>query len=213
MPEIKYYYAPGSCSLAPHILLRDIGVDFEAVHINDLRFHSMPEDFRFINPKMRVPVIIIDGNTITELPAISVMIASLAPERNLLGRTMLETVRVHEWMNSLAGTVHSLAFKLVFRPLNYTNDSAGGPAIEARAREYTVELFGLLEGKLDGLYAVGGSFTIVDPYLFVFYRWGNDIGLHMKEKYPKFAALVTNLVLRPSVQHTLEVEKINSTLN
>jgi len=213
MPSIKYYYAPGSCALAPHILLREIGAEFDGVNIVDPRIKFLPEEFRRINPKMRVPVLSIDENTITEVPAISTMIASLAPERNLLGRTTLETVRVHEWMGWLAGTVHSLGFKLVFKPLNFTTDPAGGDAIAAKARQYVVELLDLLEAKLDGVYAVGGAFTIVDPYLIVFYRWGNSIGLNMKETYPKFAALVTNLVEQhPSVNRTLEVEGIDSTL-
>ena len=213
MPSIKYYYAPGSCALAPHILLREIGAEFDAVNIVDPRINFVPEEFRRINPKMRVPILSIDENTITEVPAISTMIASLAPERNLLGRTTLEAVRVHEWMGWLAGTVHSLGFKLFRRPLNFTTDPAGGDAIAAKAREYVVELLDLLEAKLDGVFAVGGCFTIVDPYLFVFYRWGNSIGLNMKGTYPKFAALVTNLVEQhPSVNHTLKVEGIDSTL-
>lgn len=213
MPSIKFYYASGSCSLAPHILLREIGAEFDGVNIGDLRFKAIPEEFRRVNPKMRVPVLAIDENTITELPAIATMIASLAPERNLLGRTTLETVRIYEWMNWLSGTVHSLAFKLVFRPLKFTTDPAGGDGIEAKAREFVAECLDLLESKLDGVYAVGGAFTVVDPYLFVFYRWGNSIGLNMKEKYPKYASLVINLVEKhPSVKAALEVEGIDSTL-
>jgi glutathione S-transferase len=52
----------------------------------------------------------------------------------------------------------------------------------------------------------------VDPYLLVFYRWGSEIGLNMKEKYPKYTALVENLVQLAPVKSTLEIEEIESTL-
>lgn len=212
MPTIKYYYSPGSCSLAPHILLRDIGAEFEAIRLSDLRLHPLPEEFRRINPKMRVPVMSVDDDTITELPAIVTMIASFAPERKLLGRTQLETVRVYEWMNWLSGTAHSLGYKLLFRPMHYTTNLAGCDGIKAKARELVTECFELLEQKLAGPYAVGGALTVVDPYLLVFYRWGSEIGLNMKEKYPKYTALVENLVQLAPVKSTLEIEEIESTL-
>ena len=132
MPNIKYYYSPGSCSLAPHILLRETGLEFEGIRIGDLRFNPIPEEFRLINPKMRVPVICIDDETITELPAIVTIIASLSPEMKLLGQTQLETVRVYEWMNWLNGTVHGFAFKHVFRPMHFTTDPTGSEGIMAK---------------------------------------------------------------------------------
>jgi len=68
MPEIKFYYAPGACSLAPHILLKEVGVPYEAISlkVGAVR-HDFPESYRLVNPKMRVPAISIDGNTITEV--------------------------------------------------------------------------------------------------------------------------------------------------
>ena len=210
MPNIKFYYSPGSCALAPHILLREIGVEFEGI-CNNLRLGPLPEEFRLINPKMRVPVISVDDETITELPAIVTMIASLAPEMKLLGKTQLETVRVYEWMNWLNGTVHGLAFKHVRRPMHFTTDPAGCEGITAKARELLVESFDMIESKLEGEHPVGDAYTAVDPYLFVFYRWGNELGYNMK-KYPKFTALVARVVERPAVKSTLEVEGIKSTL-
>lgn len=212
MSNIKYYYAPGACSLAPHILLRETGVDFEAIRVANLRVSPIPEDFRRINPKMRVPVISIGDETITEAPAIITMVASLAPEKNLLGRTPLETVRVYEWMNWLSGTVHSLAFKPIFKPILFTADPAAYEGIKTKARETIKECFELIEGKLEGVYAVGGAYTAVDAYLLVFYRWGNVIGVNMKVEYPKYTELIANLVQRAAVKTTLEVEEIESSL-
>jgi glutathione S-transferase len=212
MPIIKYFYAPGACSMAGHILLLESGLPFEAVCPADVRTSPLPEDFRRINPKMRVPVICVDGETITEVPAILTIIASFVPEQQYLGRTTLETVRAYEWMNWLSGTLHAVAFKAIFRPLQFSTEPAAAEAIAARGREAVKEGLDHIESRLVGLYAVGQAFSAVDPYLFVFYRWANGVGFDMKTQYPKYTALVQNLVGRESVQTALKVEGIESTL-
>jgi glutathione S-transferase len=62
------------------------------------------------------------------------------------------------------------------------------------------------------VYVVGDELTAVDPYLFVFYRWGNAAGFQMKERWPKYTKLIENLVERPAVKATLEAENIRPTL-
>jgi len=212
-PEIKFYFAPGACSLAPHILLHEIGLSFTpiAMRIDETRT-EFTKDFHLINPKMRVPVISLDGEIVTEVPAVATAIASLAPGMGLMGRTPLDTVRVYEWMNWMSGTLHGGGFGHLFRPGRWSDDPAAFEGIKKKALECIRDCFDAIEGKLVGIHAVGGAFTAVDPYLFVWYRWGNSTGFEMKEKYPKYTALVENLVKRPAVKATLEAEDIGSTL-
>lgn len=209
MVEIKFYYFPGACSLAPHILLRETGVDFEPINMKAIQ---IGEDFRRINPKMKVPVISLGQDTITELPAVATAIASLAPDMGLLGRTPLDTVRVYEWMNWLSGTLHGGGFSHLFRPERYSIDPGATEGIKAGAIERIKDGFDYIEARLKGVHAVGDAFTAVDPYLLVFYRWGNNNIFEMKDRYPKYTALVSNLVQRSAVSATLEVEDITSTL-
>jgi glutathione S-transferase len=213
MPTVKFYYAPGACSLAPHILLRETGVTFEAIANKvDGTGTTFIEGFATINPKMRVPVITIDQDTITESPAVLTAIARLAPEMYLIGRTPLDTLRVYEWMNWISGTLHGQGFGALFRPERYSDDPAAFNGIQEKGRKHVGNCFDEIEGRLDGIHAVGGVFTAVDPYLFVFYRWGNDVGFDMKGKYPRYTALVLNLVKRPAVRATLKAENIQSAL-
>ncbi|HWK66777.1 MAG TPA: hypothetical protein VNS34_17770 [Rhizobiaceae bacterium] len=110
MSEIKLWFSPGACSLAPHILLREIEAPFEAVKTSIPDGAHLTEEFTQLNPKNRVPVLLLDGEVITELPAIATAISNLAPKRSLMGRTDLDMVRVYEWMNWLSGTVHGQGF-------------------------------------------------------------------------------------------------------
>ena len=213
MPEVKFYYAPGACSLSPHILLHEAGIPFSAHPMkSDKGRIVFPEEYRQINPKMKVPAISIDGVTITEGPAILTAISSLAPEKNLLGRTLLETAKVHEWLSWAASELHMAGFGHAFRPPRCSDDPASFDGIKAKGLECIQNCFAYIEENLNGIYAVGDDFTAADSYLFVFYRWGNVGELGMRERYPKFTALVENLVERGAIRETLEVEGFGSTL-
>ncbi|OBT69901.1 hypothetical protein VE03_00665 [Pseudogymnoascus sp. 23342-1-I1] len=208
MAPIKFWYSTGACSLAPHILLNEAGVEFEPVQLN---VHAgYPEEFRHINPKMRVPVLSIDGETITENPAIMTAISQLVPDKHLLGKTNLEIVRAYEWMNWLSGVLHGQGFGGLIRYARYSDDPTTYEAIKAKALLTVQECFTTIDQDLSSEYAVGSSFTAVDAYLYVFYRWGASMGIDMKGKYPKYTALVVNLVKLQSVRDALKTEGIEA---
>ncbi|KAK1142955.1 hypothetical protein N8T08_007196 [Aspergillus melleus] len=191
MPEIKFFFAPGACSLCPHILLHEIEADFKPFQvINKGPEVKFSDDFHRINPKMRVPVIAVDEQVITELPAVATVISSLVPERGLMGKNTIDTVRVYEWMNYLSGTLHAGGFGHLFRPDRWTTatDLTSLEGVKLKARERVVESFQFIEEKLDEVHAVGGYFTAVDSFLYVFYRWGMMMGEDML-LYPKYAEM------------------------
>ncbi|KAH8429232.1 uncharacterized protein LDX57_006899 [Aspergillus melleus] len=158
---------------------------------------------------MRVTMIAVDEQVITELPAVATIISSLAPERGLMGKNTLDTVRVYEWMNYLSGTLHAGGFGHLFRPDRWTTatDLTSLEGVKLKARERVVESFQFIEERLDEDHTVGGYFTAVDPFLYVFYRWGTMMGENMS-LFPKYGALVKNLETRPAVRVTLEKEKL-----
>lgn len=210
MSEIRFWYAAGACSLAPHILLHEVGADFvgieTAVTIAGAEF---PEGFESINPKMRVPVISIDSQIITEVPAIATVISSIAPARQLMGRDTLETARVYEWMIWLSGSLHGHGFGCLWKPQRYSDDPAAHAGIVGKAMQTIRDCFAMIEAKITGPFAVGDAFTAVDAYLYVFYRWGNVIGIALDHDYPKFAALGRTLASRPSFVKATTIEKVD----
>ena len=210
MPALKLWYAPGACSLAVHILLKEIGASFEPIVIGPNASQESLDQFRTVNPKMRVPILVIDEHPITETPAIMTAISQLAPERQLFGTTALEVVRCYEWLNWLSGTVHGQGFGGLFRPARFADDSSMHAEIQRKGWETVLECFGRIESGLDGVHAVGAGFTVVDPYLFVFWRWGVERGADMEGRYPRYARLVAELVKREGVVAALEAEGIEA---
>lgn len=206
MSRIHLYFSPGACSVAPHILLHESGVPFTttALSVKD----GFPASFKHINPKLRVPVLTIDDDTVTEAPAIMLAISQLCPDKQLMGGTDLERVRVAEWMNWISGTLHGQGYGGVLRPARYTDDESMHKAIKAKSLKTVEDCYNMIEEKLEGPHAVGGRFTAVDAYLYVFYRWGANSFPMMN--YPKYSALVVELSKRQAFKKTIEVEAISS---
>lgn len=211
MPDIKLWLSPGACSLAPHILLHEIDAPFEPVVTRVLRGEHLTEEFTRINPKNRVPVLSLDGEVITELPAIATAIAGLRPERHLMGRTNLDKARVYEWMNWLSGTLHGQGFGCLWRPQRFSDEPEMFESIKAKGLKTISECFAAIEKRLTGPFAVGGAFTIADPFLLVFYRWGNAIGIDMQASYPNYTAFAHSLLRRRSVEAAVAAEGISPT--
>jgi glutathione S-transferase len=200
------WISPGACSLAPHIVIREAGIDFETVVINVKA--GFPQEYRHVNPKARVLIFQLGDETITEVPAILTAISQFCPEKHLLGKTNLDIVRTYEWFNWLSGNVHGQGFGGLRRPHRYSDDPETYDAIRAKGRETIDKSFEFIEEKLKGIHAVGDTFTAVDAYLLVIYRWGSETGIDMQVKYPKYTSLVKEALKRDSVQVAIKEEGI-----
>ncbi|KAH7113224.1 glutathione S-transferase [Dendryphion nanum] len=208
--SLQLFISPGACSLAPHILLREAGLTFTLVKL-DVKQNGFPEEYKHINSKGKVPILLIDPSTIlTEGVAIMTYISSLAPEKNLFGKTPLEIARAYEWLNYISGTLHGQAFGGLFRPGRFSDDESVHGGIRDKARKNVQDGFELIESKLESGFAVGDGFTAVDAYLLVFYRWGNSVGFNMEKNYPKYTSLVEGVVKREKVVETLAEEGIKA---
>lgn len=94
---------------------------------------------------MRVPVLVIDGQTITENPAIMLAISQLVPRKGLMGSTDREKVRVAEWLNWLSGTLHGQAFGGLLRPGRYVDDEGLFDAVREKGWKNVQEGFEMIE--------------------------------------------------------------------
>ena len=208
------YYSPQSCSLAPHIVLEEIGAPYaiELVTATDGLMTGTPA-WRAVNPKARVPALSgVPGTAggsegvLTEAHAILVYLARTNPAVGLLPQGHAGEARAVEWMNWLASNVHAMSFGQIWRPERFVADPALFPAVQARGMETLQEQYAYIERLLgDGRdWAVPGGYSVVDTYLLVFYRWGGRIGLDMKAACPEWAALSRRTVARPAVRRVLD---------
>lgn len=204
----QLYYSPGACSLAVHIVLEEIGVPFEAVQVAIKEGAHQTPEYLALNPQGRVPTLVDDGLVLTEAPAILHYLAHRHPQAQLLDRDDARALgRTAELLNFFSSSVH-IAFAQVWRAERFARDAAARAEIEQVGRETIARHFGTLEqlaAQCDWL--VGGRFSIADPYMLVFYRWGGLIGADMQQ-YSAWTRHKDRLLTLASVKRALATEEL-----
>jgi glutathione S-transferase len=204
------YYSPGACSLAVHIVLGEVGARFELTLVSASDGSTQSPEYLRLNPKGRVPVLVTGDFVLTEAPAILIYLASAYPAAHLLNASVEALVKSVEWFNWLSGTVHAVAVRQVWRPERFTLDPTAHAAIVGKGEEGLHKAFTLIDTRLGiAEWCVGDHYSIVDAYLLVFYRWGNRMGVPMRDRYPEWTKHMLRLLQRAAVQRALDREAIS----
>ena len=205
--KITLYYSPGACSLAPHIVLEELGIPYEAVRISTAEGQQRSPEYLKINPRARVPALVVDGRVLVENVAILSFLGGGFPARGLWPAKTWDQAQALSLMAWLADTAHP-AFAHLYRPERYVEGPACIEAVKASGRksfgDCLKEIDRLVAGKK---WAVGGRFSVVDAYLLVFYRWGNRNGLKVGD-LAHYTALAERVLARRAVARIMADEGI-----
>jgi glutathione S-transferase len=209
------YWAPGASSIAPHIVLEEIGNPYrlELVQIDQqgtAEILTSPAYLK-INPKGRVPALTVGDRVLTETPAIMTYLARRHPEAQLLPKDPEAEARCFEWMNWLSTAIHAIAFGQIVRPQRFVTDAKDYPAVVARGRQNAATAFGFIEQQLQGrTWTVSDQYTIADAYLLFFYLGSKRAGNPMRERYPAWSQVAERALERPAVRRVLEQEDMSA---
>lgn len=210
MSELILYHSPGTCSAAPHVLLEETGepyrLDLRSARTGD----TSSEAYLRINPKGRVPALLIpgQGRVLTELPAVSWYITRNAPE--LRPKDAIAEARALEWFNYLSGTLHTIGYGLLWRAQRFSENTTFHPDMQKRARQNIEDCNAFIEANLAGReWALGDRYTLVDPFLLVFYIWGLYIGLDLR-KHAAWTEHARRILQRPAVERAYAQEGLQA---
>jgi glutathione S-transferase len=142
------YYSPGACSLAPHIVLEEIGKPFELQLVSTSSGATRSLDYLKINPKGRVPVLVTNGTILTESPAILLYLALSNPDSHLLPNDPESIARSVEWLNWLSGTVHAVAIRQIWRAEDFTSDETRISEVVNNGKRNLVSAFAYIETRM-----------------------------------------------------------------
>ena len=198
---MKLYYSPGACSLSPHIVAREAGLDIEIV-LASTKTHKLQDgtDFYTLNPKGYVPLLELDnGERLSEGPAIVQYLADQAPASGLApANGTMERYRLQEWLNFITSELHK-GFSPLFNP-------AVPEEAKALFRTKLLDRLSWVDGQLEGRsYLMGETFTVADAYLFTVTGWGRLVGVDVSP-FARLVAYRDRVAARPAVQAALKQE-------
>lgn len=198
---MKLYFAPGACSLAPHIILCEIGLPFEAEKVSlSSKKTAGGGDYRAINPKGYVPALQLDdGAVLTEAAVVLQYIADRAPEKGFAPAAgSMEHYRLQEWLNFVATELHK-SFGLLFKP-NIPEETKQSMHNLIAAR------LDLVEKQLQGRdYLLGNQFSIADAYLFTVVGWAPHVKIDLG-RWHAVQAYLQRVASRPAVRAAMTAE-------
>ena len=203
----KLYYAPGTCALASHITLEEVGAPYSAERLNFKNNQQNSADYLKINPKGRVPALVTDRGVLTETPAMLAFIAQSFPKAKLAPLDDPFAFAQVQSINSyLCSTVH-VAHAHKGRGYRWATEETSFADMKRKVPETMTACLELIErDMLKGPWVMGEQYTICDPYLFTIAGWldGDSVDL---ARLPKVVAHRKRMMERPAVQKVVAEEK------
>lgn len=206
--SLKLYFAPGACSFVPHSMLELAGVEFEPASVKLHKGEQRSAEYLALNPRGQVPVLVDDGQVITQIVAILLHLDAKLPQAGILpapGPARTRALQTLAWMNN---TVHP-TFTHVFMPEKFTDDEVAKQAIRAfGAQSYR----GLL-GEIDALAARASPWMMgerpgaLDAYTLTLLRWGGYAGID-PTSLPAAWDLAQRFAALPAVARAVERERL-----
>ena len=184
---LTLYLSPRSSSMATHIALHEIGVDFERRWVSFAKREQFAPEYLALNPEGKVPTLLVDGRPITEVAATLYYLAKRFPAAGLWPESGLEAeAQAISWMSFIASTVH--------------------PARRIGVERWR-EVFGIAERRLANREWAVGRYSIADIHLFRLYWRFVDSLKPAPAEFPGLSAHYDRMMARPAVRRTLESER------
>ena len=201
------YYATGTCALATHIALEEVGAEYQATRLNFAAGEQRSPDYLKINPKGRVPALVTERGTLTETPALLAFVAQQHPAAGLAPLDdAFAFARAQEFNSYLCSTVH-VAHAHKTRGTRWTDDAAAIEAMKRKVPETMAACFELIEREMiRGPWVMGESYTVCDPYLFTVARWLESDGVDVS-RFPRVKAHLERMEVRPAVIRALDMQR------
>ena len=203
--KIELFYAPVTCAMAPFISLTEAGADFEVHALNFRTNEHLSPEYREINPKHKVPMLIGDGQKLTENAAIHLWVANTFPEAGLIPTDPWDQVQAISLLSWCSGGIHPYLSR-INNPAKVCAVDGTGAAIIEKATAALNECFAIANDILNGRDYLMGDFRAPDAYFFWCIRRVTQFKLNMSA-FPNVMSHFERMQTRPSVQKLLAFEK------
>lgn len=203
--KLTLYYAPQTCALVPFVTLTEAGADFEVRNINTRNGDNHKPEFLKVNPKHKVPVLVIDGDALTENIAIQIWINRTFPHAKLLPADPKDEIKAISLMGWFGSGIHPHLTPNA-RPQNYCDLPGSEESVKRVARKLLFEDLAIADERLAGREYFFQQFTACDAYFFWCMRRALSFKLDLSS-FKNCIAHFDRLQQRASVQKVVAHEK------
>ncbi len=205
---VKLFYYPSNASLAPHIMLEEIGAPYELVSVDrNANAHKSPEYLR-LNPAGLIPVLIDGDIVLSETAAIMLHLADRHPEAKLIPPLQsAERAQCYRWLIYLTNTLQA---DLIHYYYPHRIGGEHADIIKANATAMMMPMLDILDQQLaisGGPFLLGAHYTVADIFLFMMCRWTRNMPNPARHR-AHLAAFLEMMAKRPAVARAFSTEKI-----
>ena len=203
---LTLYFSPGACSTASHIGCEETGAPYEEKLTSLPKGEQKTEAYLKINPRGKVPALVVDGHTITENTAILTYLAKRFPEKNLIPKDPVGEAHCIGTMAWFSNTVHP-SFTHIFRPERFVEGEEAQKSVKALGKKSFWDNLSEVDRLLgSNQWMLGDQYTVADCYAMVFYGWGARVELPLQD-LKNYTAWKERMLQRPAVRKVLESEQ------
>lgn len=206
------FYYPSTASMAPHILLEEIGQPFELKLVDRTRDEHKSAGYLKLNPNGLIPVLADGDLVLYETAAICLHLADTHPERALAPAPGTPQRAVfYQWLMWLTNTLQATLI-VYFYPERWVEagNADGARQVQEQAEAKIAALLDQIETQLEtsgGPWLLGDTYTALDPYALMLCRWTR--GFHRPARtWPRIGAWLQRMLERPAVSRAFKTEDI-----
>jgi len=180
--SLTLYWSRGSCALASHLLLEQVGAPYEAVRVDLAAGMQRSPEYLKVNPKGRVPALVTEHGILTETPAILQYVCQRFPAAGMAPLDDPWALAQFNAFNSyLCSTVH-VAHAHRLRGTRWADDPVAIEAMKKKVPQSVGDAFALIERELfAGPWVLGARKSACDFYLFTMSGWMESDGVDPKQ--------------------------------
>jgi glutathione S-transferase len=194
---MKFYYAPGTISVATGFLLEEAGLDYTPVAVDFAKTEQTGPDYLGINPKGRVPALVTDHGILTETGAIAEYLASRAPGKNLVPTDPWQAAQMRSVCYYLAATMH-VNHAHGPRGIRWADSDAALADMKAKMPQNMTDSCTFIEDTCAFTpFVMGDTMTIADPWLFAICCW-LEMDKVDADRFPRIKAHRAMMSARPA---------------
>jgi glutathione S-transferase len=213
---IQLHYHPGNASLAPHMLLEEIGEPFELVFVDRAKAAHKSAAYLKLNPNGQIPVLVDGEFVLYEAAAICLYLADRHSQANLVPPLQTnERAHFYQWLFWCTNTLQAMLMHYFYgERMVDDGDVEAAKHVKQHAEARANAMLDRLDEQLashGGPWLLGSTFSAVDPYALMLCRWTRNFARPARS-LPRIAPYLQRMLARPAVQRAFTTEKLSTPL-